>query len=79
LGQLEEHALLARRMGVTPVGMIEGEALDDHEVGDADLREASDERLDGGVRVLRRAARGGDAERRQEQQEDGGASHVIWL
>src|SRR5439155_1183311 len=49
-GQLEHHALRARRLGVAPGGIVEREVLDDHEVGDADVREAGDERLDGGLR-----------------------------
>ena len=78
-GQLEEHPLRARRLGVAPARVVEREVLDDHEVGHVDVREAADERLDGGPGVLRHARRGADAEGREEQQEDGGAGHVIWL
>src|SRR3989454_3130060 len=78
-GQLEEHPLRARRLGVAPARVVEREVLDDHEVGHVDVREAGDERLDGGPGVLRRARRGADAEGGEKQQEDGGAGHVIWL
>ncbi len=78
-GQFEEHPLLARRLGVAPIGLVEREVLDDDQVGHVDVREPGDERLDRRLGVLRRAARGVDAERGEEEQEDGGASHVIWL
>src|SRR5256885_4800001 len=78
-GQLEEHPLRARRLGVAPARVVEREVLDDHEVGHVDVREAGDERLDGGPGVLRRARRGADAEGGEKQQEDGGAGHVLWL
>ncbi|PYM46943.1 MAG: hypothetical protein DME14_16610 [Candidatus Rokuibacteriota bacterium] len=64
---------------MAPARVVEREVLDDHEVGHVDVREAGDERLDGGPGVLRRARRGADAEGGEKQQEDGGAGHVIWL
>src|SRR3989441_8162841 len=77
-GQLEEHALRARRLGVAPARVVEREVLDDHEVGHVDVREAGDERLAGGPGVLRGARRGAAAQGGEEPPGGGGAGHAIW-